>query len=118
MRAFGEAGAFAFSLKWRLPTARGSRSLGHRRRTDLRARLGFHDQRRLPGGSIHEADGDASVWLSKNLRRNVAGDELVSRRQNNFIAPDSQRPIEDNSVAFAVVTLRVFIGLIDDDATF
>ncbi len=50
--------------------------------------------------------------------RNVARHQLEAGRQDDSIALDAERPVEDDGVAIAVVALRILVGLDDPDAAF
>src|SRR5207249_8846672 len=60
----------------------------------------------------------SSDLLFDDLRRNAARDDLVSRRQNNRIAFDAERPAEDEKSVLLEITLRIGVRLVDEDPRF
>ena len=93
--------------------AAGARGQARRRRGQP-SRL--DDERRGRRRVVPVADREASVGLLDHLRRKVARDQLVARRQHHGVALDAERAVEHDEIALGIVALRVLVGLEDAEA--
>ena len=66
---------------------------------------------------MQEAHRNPAIRLCQNLRRYRRPHHLVAGGQDDLVALDAERPIENECLAVEIVAVRVLIGFRDDHAT-
>ncbi len=116
VRPLGKPLLLRLSLEWRFPTLYRTGCPWRSPSTGLCAELAFHNEWSLRAAAIHEADRNPSVRLRQHLRRHITRHQLISPWQHNAVPGNAQRPVEDDRVALAIVTLRILISFQDQQA--
>ena len=99
--------------RWRFPAPRvGEFARLCRKSTGQRFQHQPGRARRL----MHEADARSTVRFGQDLRWHVAIRDTVASRQHNGIASDAKWSFKNDPVAFASITLRIFVSLNNTNA--
>ena len=117
MRAIGEPRAIGRPLRRRrLPAARAGQRTRLRGVAGLRAARRSDHEPSAGGALMHEADARSTVRFGQDLRWHIAIRDTVASRQHNGIASDAKWSFKNDPVAFASITLRIFVSLNNTNA--